>query len=156
MEKESTTLQTQQKGFRVEFDVNAISLEDLKALYKHLQIEEFGEVEKATNHEEFFACFDDEDVDGNLCAKRLIYLAVLLANDCVKLFDTDVIRFGKDYTLERLLYNTKIEFDFDECDYDGYHEEGIGVISIVETIYFYGLLDLKEILLKYEFLKKNA
>ena len=151
MEKENTTEQTQPKEFKVEFDVNAISLADLKTLYKHLQIEEFGDVMKATNREEFFACFDE---DGNLCATRLIRLAVLLANDCARLVDTKVMRFGEEYTLERLIYNTKIEFDFDECDYDGYHAEGEGVTAIVETVHFYALLDLKEMLLKYDFLKK--
>jgi len=149
MGKENIT--PQPKEFKVEFDVNAISLSDIKTLYKHLAIEEFGEVDKAANHEEFFACFDE---DGNLSAKKLIELSVLLANDCLKLFESKIIRFGKEYLLEQLIYNTGLDFYFDECDYDGYNEDGGGVVAIVETINLYSLLDLKEILLKYNFLKK--
>jgi len=130
--------------------MEAINLDDLKLIYKHLQIEEFKSSENSSDYAEFFACFNK---DGNLEAHRLIYLAALFAGNCIKIEEIKVDRFGKEYFMEELVYNKTIEFYFDSTDYDGYNQDREGVIGLTGTVYSNNLLELKAILTKYNFIK---
>ena len=73
------------KTHQFKFDLDAISLADLKTLYKHFQIEDFSNPEEVTDRASFFNCFIDEETDGNKDAYLLIRLAAIMASNSAKI-----------------------------------------------------------------------
>ena len=132
------------------FDINSISLEDLKKLYNHFRIEEFGEVDKATTREEFYKCFIDEDTDGNKDAYLLIRLAAILANQSGKVVDTIYTSVdGTEHETQDLYYNKYHELEFNELDYYDFNADGF---NIMFTIRDYGVEEAIPFLEGYNFL----
>lgn len=74
-----------------QFKFDAISLADLKTLYKHFKIEDYGNQEEAIDRASFFNCFIDEETDGNKDAYLLIRLAALMASNSAKLVDNHYV-----------------------------------------------------------------
>ena len=133
------------------FDINSISLEDLKKLYAHFRIEEFGEVDKATNKDEFFKCFIDEDTDGNKDAYLLIRLAAILASGSAKVMDCVYTSVdGSKHDTQDLFYNKYHELDFCDLDYYDFNADGF---NIMFTIKDYGIEEAAPFLTKYNFLE---
>jgi hypothetical protein len=135
---------------KFEFDINSISVEDLKKLYSHFQIEEFGEVDKATTHEEFYKCFIDEDTNGNKDAYLLIRLAAILANKSGKVVDTIYTSVdGTEHETQDLYYNKYHDLEFNELDYYDFNADGF---NIMFTIRDYGVEEAVPLLEGYNFL----
>ena len=145
--QEEKTLPTQ----RFEFNLNAISLEDLKTVYRHFQIEEFGNVDEANDLEAFLKCFIDEDTDGNKDAFLLIRLTSIMANDAARILDYEYTNHeGKQCTGSDLYMNAKIDLEFDTCDYD--HMNSDGMISMLITVLENGIEEMVPLMKKYNFL----
>lgn len=135
---------------KFEFDINAISVEDLKKLYKHFQIEEFGNVDEVTSHEAFYKCYVDEDTDGNKDALLLIRLAAILASGSAKIMDCVYTNMdGKEVDTNELYYNKYHELDFCELDYYDFNADGFHIIL---TIRDYAVEDAVPLLAGYNFL----
>jgi hypothetical protein len=141
------------KTHQFKFDLDAISLADLKTLYKHFQIEDFGNPEKAIDRASFFNCFIDEDTDGNKDAYLLIRLAALMASNSAKLVDNHYVNSrGKDKIMTTLGINILHEVEFDAADYDHFITED-GGICIEQTILDYSVEAMIPLLSKYHFLE---
>ncbi len=133
------------------FDINSISLEDLKKLYAHFRIEEFGVLDKATTKDEFFKCFIDEDTDGNKDAYLLIRLAAILASGSAKVMDCVYTSVdGSKHDTQDLFYNKYHELDFCDLDYYDFNADGF---NIMFTIKDYGIEEAAPFLTKYNFLE---
>ena len=133
------------------FDINSISLEDLKKLYAHFRIEEFGEVDKATTKDEFFKCFIDEDTDGNKDAYLLIRLAAILASGSAKVMNCVYTSMdGSKHDTQDLFYNKYHELDFCDLDYYDFNADGFNIIL---TIRDYDVEEAVPFLTKYNFLE---
>ena len=143
------TIQTHKFNFNLE----AISLADLKSLYKHFQIEDFGNAEQATDYETFFKCFNDGELDGNKDALLFIRLTALMANNSAKLVDYPFVNSrGKDKFMTLLGLNKLYDIEFDTADYDHFTTEN-GGISIEQTILDYDVEAMIPVLSKYNFLE---
>jgi hypothetical protein len=133
------------------FDINSISLEDLKKLYAHFRIEELDEVDKTTTKDEFFKCFIDEDTDGNKDAYLLIRLAAILASGSAKVMDCVYTSVdGSKHDTQDLFYNKYHELDFCDLDYYDFNADGF---NIMFTIKDYGIEEAAPFLTKYNFLE---
>ncbi len=133
------------------FDINSISLEDLKKLYAHFRIEEFDEVEKVTTKEEFFKCYIDEDTDGNKDAYLLIRLAAILASGSAKVLDCVYTSMDDSkHDTQDLFYNKYHELDFCDLDYYDFNADGFNIIL---TIRDYDVEEATLFLTKYNFLE---
>jgi len=144
---EQKTVPTQ----KFEFNLNAISLEDLKTLYKHFQIEEFEDMDQVNNLESFFKCFVDGETDGNKDAFLLIRLAAILANDCARVLDCEYKDYdGKLRQTKDLFVNAKMEVDFDACDYYDFNPDGF---HIMLPIYDYAIESVLPLMKNYNFLQ---
>jgi hypothetical protein len=139
------------KTHQFKFDLDAISLADLKTLYKHFQIEDFASPEAITDRASFFNCFIDEETDGNKNAYLLIRLAALMASNSAKIIENPKIWYdGSEIIMVELGFNVNHEIEFDSFDYDQLNEDGI---SMVSTIRDYNVEAMIPVLSKYHFLK---
>jgi hypothetical protein len=139
------------KTHQFKFDLDAISLADLKILYKHFQIEDFGNPEEATDRASFFTCFIDEETDGNKDAYLLIRLAAIMASNSAKIIENPKIWYdGSEIIMVELGFNVNHEIEFDSFDYDQLNEDGI---SMVTTINDYSVEAMIPVLSKYHFLE---
>ena len=139
------------KTHQFKFDLDAISLADLKTLYKHFQIEDFGNPEEAIDRVSFFNCFIDEETDGNKDAYLLIRLATLMASNSAKIIENQKIWYdGSEIIMVELGFNVNHEIEFDSFDYEQLNEDGI---SMVSTVRDYGVEDMIPVLSKYHFLE---
>ena len=139
------------KTQQFKFDLDAISLADLKTLYKHFQIEDFGNLEEAIDRASFYDCFIDEETDGNKDAYLLIRLAALMASNSAKITEHPFIwHDGSEKIMLELGFNVNHEIKFDSCDYDHLNEDGI---SMVSTVRDYSVEAMIPLLSKYHFLE---
>jgi hypothetical protein len=139
------------KTHKFEFNFNVISLDDLKTLYKHFQVEEFGNVDEANDLESFLKCFIDGETDGNKDAYLLILLTAILANDAARIIEYEYTNFeGNPSTGSDLFLNSKIDLEFDSSVYD--HMNSDGMISILITVLEYGIEEMVPLMKKYNFL----
>ena len=139
------------KTHQFKFDLDAISLADLKTLYKHFQIEDFGNPEEAIDRVSFFNCFIDEETDGNKDAYLLIRLATLMASNSAKIIENQKIWYdGSEIIMVELGFNVNHEIEFDSFDYEQLNEDGI---SMVSTVRDYGVEAMIPVLSKYHFLE---
>jgi DUF1009 family protein len=121
------------KKNKFDFDFDAISLDDLKILYSHFQIEDFGGASKAMEKSSFFNCFIDGTIDGNKDAFLLIRLASLLANNVAKIIEVEWKKDdGSLAKMHELGFNKEIEVEFDTCDYDHFNEDEINIINTID------------------------
>ncbi len=139
------------KTHQFKFDLDAISLADLKTLYKHFQIEDFGNPEEAIDRVSFFNCFIDEETDGNKDAYLLIRLATLMASNSAKIIENQKIWYdGSEIIMVELGFNVNHEIEFDSFDYEQLNEDGISMVSIVRD---YDVEAMIPVLSKYHFLE---
>lgn len=141
------------KSHEFEFDINAISLDDLKKLYKHFQIEEFGDVDAANTHEEFYKCFIDEETDGNKDAFLFIRLVALFKSNCLMIDEINYTRESGEIVSSFDLYeNNNYLFEFDALDYYDLNlsDPGFHILFVIQD---YGVEYAIQFLANYEFLK---
>lgn len=139
------------KTHQFKFDLDAISLADLKTLYKHFQIEDFASPEAITDRASFFNCFIDEETDGNKNAYLLIRLAALMASNSAKIIENPKIWYdGSEIIMVELGFNVNHEIEFDSFDHDQLNEDGI---SMVSTVRDYDVEAMIPVLSKYHFLE---
>ena len=106
------------KTHQFEFDINIISVDDLKKLYKHFQIEEFGDVAAANTHEEFYKIFIDDSTDGNKDAFLFIRLVALFKSKCLMIGDINYTRMsGETVSSFDVFENKNYLFEFEALDY---------------------------------------
>ena len=99
-----------------------------------------------------YKCFDEK---GNLKAKKLIYLAVLYAFDCIKVIDKIIKKNERAFNYYELWKNKLIDFEFDESGYDIFNKEYNGDNDIIDTYFYYKIETVKPILMKYSFINKS-
>ena len=141
------------KTHQFEFDINIISVDDLKKLYKHFQIEEFGDVAAANTHEEFYNCYKDDSTDGNKDAFLFIRLVALFKSKCVMVRDIKYTReSGEIVSSFDLFENKNYLFEFEALDYYDLNisDPGFHIMFIIQD---YGVEDAIPFLENYEFLK---
>ena len=141
------------KTHQFEFDINIISVDDLKKLYKHFQIEEFGDVAAANTHEEFYKIFIDDSTDGNKDAFLFIRLVALFKSKCVMVRDIKYTReSGETVSSFDLFENKNYLFEFEALDYYDLNisDPGFHIMFIIQD---YGVEDAIPFLENYEFLK---
>ena len=141
------------KTHQFEFDINSISVDDLKKLYKHFQIEEFGDVDAANTHEQFYNCFIDEETDGNKDAFLFIRLTALFKSKCLMIGDINYNRMtGETVSSFDLFENTKYLFEFEALDYYDLNisDPGFHILFVIQD---YGVEEAVPILANYDFLK---
>lgn len=139
------------KTHQFKFDLDAISLADLKTLYKHFQIEDFSNPEEVTDIASFFNCFIDEETDGNKDAYLLIRLTALMASNSAKIIENPKIWYdGSEIIMVELGFNVNHEIEFNSFDYDQLNEDGI---SMVSTVRDYDVEAMIPVLSKYHFLE---
>jgi len=141
------------KTHQFEFDINSISVDDLKKLYKHFQIEEFGDVDAANTHEQFYNCFIDEETDGNKNAFLFIRLVALFKSKCLMIGDINYTRMtGETVSSFDLFENTKYLFEFEALDYYDLNisDPGFHILFVIQD---YGVEEAVPILANYDFLK---
>ena len=141
------------KTHQFEFDINSISVDDLKILYKHFQIEEFGDVDAANTHEQFYNCFIDEETDGNKDAFLFIRLTALFKSKCLMIGDINYTRMtGETVSSFDLFENTKYLFEFEALDYYDLNisDPGFHILFVIQD---YGVEEAVPILANYDFLK---
>lgn len=141
------------KTHQFEFDINSISVDDLKILYKHFQIEEFGDVDAANTHEQFYNCFIDEETDGNKDAFLFIRLVALFKSKCLMIGDVNYTRMtGETVSSFDLFENTKYLFEFEALDYYDLNisDPGFHILFVIQD---YGVEEAVPILTNYDFLK---
>ena len=136
---------------KFEFDINAISLEDLRTFYKHFKIEDFKNADEANCRQAFFNCFAEDGADGNKEAFLLIRLASIIANDGARILECDFVNCrGKQSTSKDFVLNANIELDFEAFDYYDFNPDGF---HIMFPIYDYSIEDIVPLLKKYNFLR---
>jgi len=141
------------KTHQFEFDINSISVDDLKKLYKHFHIEEFGDVAAANSHDQLYQCFIDEETDGNKDAFLFIRLLALFKSKCMMIRDINYTReSGEIVSSFDLFENKNYLFEFDDCDYYDLNlsDPGFNILLIIQD---YGVEDAIPFLENYEFLK---
>ena len=141
------------KTHQFEFDINSISVDDLKKLYKHFHIEEFGDAAAANTQEEFYKCFIDDETNGNKDAFLFIRLTALLKCKCVKVKEIDFTTVAeKKLSLLELFVNKKYLFEFEALDYYDLNisDGGFNIVLIIQD---YAVEDAIPFLENYEFLK---
>ena len=141
------------KTHQFEFDINIISVDDLKKLYKHFQIEEFGDVAAANTHEQFYNCFIDEETDGNKDAFLFIRLVALFKSKCLMIGDINYTRMsGETVSSFDVFENKNYLFEFEALDYYDLNisDPGFHIMFIIQD---YGVEDAIPFLENYEFLK---
>ena len=112
------------KTHQFEFDINIISVDDLKKLYKHFQIEEFGDVAAANTHEEFYKIFIDDSTDGNKDAFLFIRLVALFKSKCLMIGDINYTRMsGETVSSFDVFENKNYLFEFEALDYYDLNDE---------------------------------
>ena len=139
--------------FEFEFDINSISVDDLKKLYKHFQIEEFGDVAAANTHEEFYNCYKDDETDGNKDAFLFIRLVALFTSKCVMIRDINYTReSGETISSFDLFENKNYLFEFEALDYYDLNisDPGFHILLVIQD---YAVEDAIPFLENYEFLK---
>lgn len=146
------TATAQTPTHKFDFDINKISLEDLKALYKHFQLYDFADADSANDLESFFKCFVEyEDYDGNKDAYLLIRLAALFAAGIAKIIEEEhesPVRGLK--TFSELYFYGNYTVDFDAGDYFHFAEDGFHIVIVC---WDYDIEGAAPILEKYNFLK---
>ena len=141
------------KTHQFEFDINTISVDDLKKLYKHFQIEEFGDVAAANTHEEFYKIFIDDSTDGNKDAFLFIRLVALFKSKCLMIGDINYTRMsGETVSSFDVFENKNYLFEFEALDYYDLNisDPGFHIMFIIQD---YGVEDAIPFLENYEFLK---
>jgi hypothetical protein len=141
------------KTHQFEFDINSISVDDLKKLYKHFHIEEFGDVAAANTHEEFYKCFIDDETDGNTDAFLFVRLVALLKSKCMMIRDINYTReSGEIVSSFDLFENKNYLFEFDDCEYYDLNlsDPGFNILLVIQD---YAVEDAIPFLENYEFLK---
>ena len=141
------------KTHQFEFDINTISVDDLKKLYKHFQIEEFGDVAAANTHEQFYKIFIDDSTDGNKDAFLFIRLVALFKSKCVMVRDIKYTReSGEIVSSFDLFENKNYLFEFEALDYYDLNisDPGFHIMLIIQD---YDLEAAIPFLENYEFLK---
>ena len=141
------------KTHKFEFDINLIRVADLKKLYKHFQIEEFGDVAAANTHEEFYKIFIDDSTDGNKDAFLFIRLVALFKSKCVMVRDIKYTReSGETVSSFDLFENKNYLFEFEALDYYDLNisDPGFHIMLIIQD---YDLEAAIPFLENYEFLK---
>ena len=141
------------KTHQFEFDINIISVDDLKKLYKHFQIEEFGDVAAANTHEEFYKIFIDDSTDGNKDAFLFIRLVALFKSKCLMIGDINYTRMsGETVSSFDVFENKNYLFEFEALDYYDLNisDPGFHIMFIIQD---YGVEDAIPFLENYEFLK---
>jgi len=131
------------------FNLETINLDDLKQLYTHFQIEDFGDSASATDKEAFFACFVDGETDGNHDAFLLIRLAAMISSDTAILVSSTEVMNGKEYRNEALIFLLGVKVDFDGADYLDFVDGHL----LPEVIHQFDVNTAAEILKKYDFMK---
>ena len=141
------------KTHQFEFDINIISVDDLKKLYKHFQIEEFGDVAAANTHEQFYKIFIDDSTDGNKDAFLFIRLVALFKSKCLMIGDINYTRMsGETVSSFDVFENKNYLFEFEALDYYDLNisDPGFHIMFIIQD---YGVEDAIPFLENYEFLK---
>lgn len=141
------------KTHQFEFDINIISVDDLKKLYKHFQIEEFGDVAAANTHEEFYKIFIDDSTDGNKDAFLFIRLVALFKSKCLMIGDINYTRMsGETVSSFDVFENKNYLFEFEALDYYDLNisDPGFHIMFIIQD---YGVEAAIPFLENYEFLK---
>ena len=141
------------KTHQFEFDINIISVDDLKKLYKHFQIEEFGDVAAANTHEEFYKIFIDDSTDGNKDAFLFIRLVALFKSKCLMIGDINYTRMsGETVSSFDVFENKNYLFEFEALDYYDLNisDPGFHIMLIIQD---YDLEAAIPFLENYEFLK---
>jgi hypothetical protein len=105
------------------------------------------QVKVATNSEVLKACFDEEDYD---MVSRLSYFATMLAHRVAKLERIPEEKDGEKGVFVFVVFDQEVDFEFDIEWYEGLNSDGKGMISLVDTVDTFGLLDLKELMGKYQ------
>ncbi len=131
------------------FDFSHLSLEDQKYLYDYFQVDCFHpeKVEAADSFEVLKACFDEEDYD---MVSRLSYFATLLAHRVAKLERIPEEKDGEKGVFVFVGFDQEVDFEWDITWYDGLNSDGKGIISLVDTVDTFGLLDLAGLFGKYK------
>lgn len=146
------TATSQTPTHKFDFDINKISLEDLRALYNHFGIYDFADADSANDLESFFKCFvEDEDFDGNKDAYLLIRFAALFSSGVAKIIDVEYespVRGIK--TCSELGFYTNYSVDFDAGEYFHFAEDGFHIVIVY---WDYDIEAAIPILEKYNFLK---
>jgi len=153
MTTQTTPIDPLIKTHQFEFDINSITVDDLKKLYKHFQIEEFGDVAAANTHEEFYQCFINDETDGNKDAFLFIRLVALLKSKCVMIRDINYTReSGETISSFDLFENKNYLFEFEALDYYDLNisDPGFHIMLIIQD---YDLEAAIPFLENYEFLK---
>jgi hypothetical protein len=137
-----------------DFDINKIELSDLKTLYAHFEIEDFGDADKALDKESFFKCFIEDDLDGNKDAFLLIRMAAMFSSNSVKIIENAY--YKRDSKTETVLVDEVVEnvnhiVDFDPFDY---HDFDPASFNFVNVLRMYDVEEAAPTLEKYNFLKK--
>lgn len=145
-------MKTETTQYQLNYHFESILLQDLLLLYTHFEIEKYANVYEATTKEMLYKCYDEL---GNLKAKKLIYLAVLYAFDCIKVIDNIVKNNEGAFNYYALWKNNLINFEFDEADYDIFNKEYNGDNDIIDTYFYYEIETVKPILMKYSFINKS-
>lgn len=148
------TTTTKKATHEFEFDINKIQLSDLKTLYAHFEIEDFGDADKALDKESFFKCFIEDDLNGNKDAFLLIRMAAMFSSNSVKIIENQY--YKRDSKTETVLVdevgeNVNHLVDFDPFDYHDFDEESFNFVNVLRM---YKVEEAAPILEKYNFLKE--
>ena len=153
MTNQTTPIDPLIKTHQFEFDINLITVGDLKKLYKHFQIEEFGDVAAANTHEEFYKIFIDDSTDGNKDAFLFIRLVALFKSKCLMIGDINYTRMsGETVSSFDVFENKNYLFEFEALDYYDLNisDPGFHIMFIIQD---YGVEAAIPFLENYEFLK---
>ena len=131
------------------FDFGQLSLEDQKYLFDYFQVDSLlsDQAAGATSAEALKACFDEEDYD---MVSRLSYFATLLAHRVAKLERIPEEKDGEKGVFVFVGFDQEVDFEWDITWYDGLNSDGKGIISLVDTVDTFGLLDLAGLFGKYK------
>ncbi|QOW09771.1 hypothetical protein Q73A0000_05010 [Kaistella flava (ex Peng et al. 2021)] len=135
-----------------DFDINKIDIIDLKKLYTHFEIENFGDADADSDtildHQSFFKLYEDTD------AFLLIRIAALFSSNSVKIIETEYYkRDSKTETVfvDEVHENANHIFELDAADY---HHFDAAFFNFANVLQMYGVEEAAPILEKYSFLKK--
>ncbi|WP_373707960.1 hypothetical protein [Kaistella sp.] len=148
----ANTTQSPNEKYEFDFDMNKITLEDLKILYAHFQIDDFGDAKAAYDKESFFKCFVEDETNGNDDAFLLIRLAAMLSSGSAKVIQEEFIRDDSTtYFRDLLGIRTGYKVDFQEMDYYELTDDGEQISVVIEM---FDVESMTPLLSKYDFLKQ--
>jgi len=144
---------TKKEKHEFDFDLNKIDLPDLKTLYAHFQIEDFGGADSAVDKESFFKCFIEDDFDGNKDAFLLIRMAAMFSSGSIKIIEKEY--YKRDSTTETVFVDEVHENVNHIVKYDAadYHHFDLASFNFPNVLQMQEVEASAPILEKYNFLK---